>query len=96
MCSPEASERFHRFKVCMYTLQEHVNGAIPIRRGELTLKIVALGNDGLAVSEDHGLVRLSDDELEQGRLWVAQKTGTPVIATRVPIGGKRDTKDAQR
>ena len=75
-------------------LQEHSDAAIPIVRHGVTLKIVALGNDSLAVSEDHGLVRLSDDELEQGRIWVAQKTGVPVIATRVPIGAKRDTKGA--
>ncbi len=73
-------------------LQEHSDAAIPIVRNGVTLKIVALGNDSLAVSEDHGLVRLSDDELEQGRLWVAERSGVPVIATRVPIGAKRDKK----
>ncbi len=56
------------------------------------MSIVALGNDSLAVSEEHGLVRLSEDELEQGRIWVAQKTGVPVIATRVPIGSKHDRR----
>ena len=73
-------------------LREHSDAAIPIVRSGVTLKIVALGNDSLAVSEDHGLVRLSDDELELGRIWVAQKTGVPILATRQPIGGKRDTK----
>lgn len=73
-------------------LQEHSDAAIPIVRNGVTLKIVALGNDSLAVSEDHGLVRLSDDELEQGRLWVAERSGVPVIATRVPVGAKRDKK----
>jgi len=71
-------------------LQEHAEAAIPIVRNGVTLKVVALGNDSLAISEDHGLVRLSDDELEQGKLWVAQKTGVPVIAIRQPIGAKRD------
>jgi len=69
-------------------LQEHAEAAIPIVRNGVMLKVVALGNDSLAVTEDHGLVRLSDDELEQGRLWVAQKTGVPVIAIRQPIGAK--------
>ncbi|SRR5258706_1998124 len=76
-------------------LQEHADAAIPIVRNGVTLKVVALGNDGLAVTEDHGLVRLSDDESEQGRRWVAQKTGVPVIATRLPIGeAKRDGRPA--
>jgi hypothetical protein len=71
-------------------LQQHQAVSIPIVRNGVTLKIVVLGNDGLAVSEDHGLVRLSDDELEQGRVFVARKTGVPVIVTRLPIGTKRD------
>jgi len=65
-------------------LQEH--DVIPIRRCEVTIRIAALGNDGLALIKDHGLVRLSDDELEQGRVWVAKKCGMPIIATRLPIG----------
>ena len=57
-----------------------------IRRDEVTIRVAALGNDGLAVNEDHGLVRLSDDELELGRVWVAKKCGIPIIVTRLPIG----------
>jgi hypothetical protein len=71
-------------------LQEHPGVAIPIVRNGVTIKIVTLSNDSLAVSEDHGLVRLSDDELEQGRVFVARKTGMPVIATRQAIGAKCD------
>jgi hypothetical protein len=67
-------------------LQNQPGAAIPIRRNGVTLKVTALGNSALAVTEDHGLIRLSDDELEQGRIWVAQKTGTPILATRQPIG----------
>jgi len=35
----------------------------------MTIRVVAVGNDGLAVTEDHCLVRLSDDKQEQGRAW---------------------------
>jgi hypothetical protein len=87
----EAQVVFHTQLAAMQQyLHEHVGSVVPIVRNGVTLKIVALGNDGLAVSEDHGVVRLSDDELEQARLWVAQKTGVPAIATRLPIGAKRD------
>ncbi len=72
-------------------LQEHQDAAIPLVRNGVTLKIVALGNNSLAVSEDHGLVRLSDDELEQGRLWVAQKTGVPVTRATISSGRRGTT-----
>jgi hypothetical protein len=75
-----------------YLRERQDAAAIPIVRNGATIRVVALGNDALAVTEDHGLVRLSDDELEQGRIWVAQKTGVPVIATRVPIGSKHERR----
>ena len=74
-------------------LQEHRAEAIPIVRNGVTLRITALGNNGLAVTEDHGLVRLSDDELDQGGIWVAHKRGIPLIATRVPIGGGKRERE---
>lgn len=67
-------------------LHDHLVTFIPVRRNGVVLHIVALGNDAVAVTEGHGLVRLNDDELEQGRIWVAKKCGQPVIATRLPIG----------
>jgi hypothetical protein len=79
-----------QFTAMQRYLQEHQNVTIPIVRNGVTLKVVALGKDGLAVTEDHGIVRLSDDEAEQGRIWVAQKTGVPIIAYRQPIGSKHD------
>ncbi len=75
-------------------LQHYQAVPIPVVRNGVTMRVVALGNDSLAVTEDHGLVRLSDDELEQGSVFVAQKTGVPVIATHLPIGAKRDNKGA--
>ncbi len=87
----EAETVLHtQFTAMQQYFREHAEAAIPLVRNGVTMKIMALGNNGLAVSEDHGLVRLSDDELEQGRLWVAQKTGVPVIAIRQPIGAKCD------
>jgi hypothetical protein len=50
-----------------------------LKNGGMTIRVVALGNDGLAVTEDHGLVRLSDDEQEQGQAWVARKCGMPMM-----------------
>ena len=79
-----------QFTAMQQYFQEHAEAAIPLVRNGMTMKIVALGNDGLAVTKDHGLVRLSDDELEQGSVFVAQKTGVPVIAVRQPMGAKRD------
>ena len=70
-------------------LHDHLVTFIPVRRNGVVLHIVALGNDAVAVTEGHGLVRLNDDELEQGRIWVAKKCGQPVIATRLPIGVSR-------
>jgi len=59
-----------------------------LKHGGMTIRVVAVGNDGLAVTEDHGLFRLSDDKQEQGRAWVARKCGMPMITTRLPIGKK--------
>lgn len=75
-------------------LQQHAKASIPLLRNGVTLTIVALGNDGLAISENCGMVRLSDDELEQGRLWVAEMSGVPIIVSRQPIGAKRGKKGA--
>jgi hypothetical protein len=85
----EAQIVFHAQDTAMRCyLHEHPEASIPIVRNGVTLRIVALGNDGVVISEDQGVLRLSDDELEQGRLWVAKKLGTPIIATRLPIGGE--------
>jgi hypothetical protein len=67
-------------------LQEHRATSLPIKRNGVTVKILALGQDAVAVTEDHGMIRLNDEELEQGRIWVVKKTGAPVVATRLPIG----------
>ncbi len=67
-------------------LQEHEQDTIPIKRNGITVKIMALGEDAIAVTEDHGLLRLSDEELQQGRVWVCKRKGVPVIATKLPIG----------
>jgi len=91
----EAKIVFHAQDTAMRCyLQERGEASIPIQRNGVTVKVVALGNDGVAVSEDHGVIRLSDEELEQGRLWVAKKTGMPVIASRLPVGSNRDIKGA--
>ena len=75
-------------------LQEHIEQSIPLKRNGVIVKIVALGDDAVAVSEDHGIIRLSDEELQQGRVWVCKKMGVPVIATWLPIGESR--KEGQR
>jgi uncharacterized coiled-coil protein SlyX len=67
-------------------LQAHEHASIPIRRNGVTMRIWTVGEDAVAFSHDHGLVRLNDDELEQGRIWVCKKMGTPVIVTKLPIG----------
>ena len=67
-------------------LQEHEQDLIPIQRNGVTVRIVALGEDAVAVTESHGLLRLNDEELQQGRVWVCKRKGVPVIATRLPIG----------
>lgn len=50
------------------------------------MRIWTIGEDAVAFSEDHGLIRLNDEELEQGRVWVCKKIGAPVIVTKLPIG----------
>lgn len=72
-------------------LQEHPEAAIPVKRNGVTLRIWALGPDGVACTEDHGILRLNDEELQQGRVWVCKKLGLPIIVTRLPIGSKRDS-----
>jgi hypothetical protein len=67
-------------------LQDHEQATIPIKRGGMTVRIWGIGEDAVAFSEKHGLIRLNDEELEQGRIWVCQKIGVPVIASRLPIG----------
>jgi hypothetical protein len=72
-------------------LQDHEQATIPIQRNGVTMGIYTLGPDGVAFSEDHGLVRLNDEELEAGRVWVCKQTGRPVIVTRQPIGKGKQT-----
>ena len=67
-------------------LQEHELEAIPIQRNGIMVKVLALGEDAVAVTEGHGLLRLNDEELQQGRVWVCKRTGVPVIATKLPLG----------
>jgi hypothetical protein len=72
-------------------LQEHDEATIPIKRNGVVMKVWALGPDGVACTEDHGILRLNDEELQQGRVWVCKKLGLPIIVTRLPIGSKRDS-----
>lgn len=86
----EAEVRGHGSLTAMRQyLQDHHEASIPIKRNGVTVKILALGEDAVAVSEDHGMIRLSDEELEQGRIWVAKKVGAPLVATWLPIGESR-------
>jgi len=77
-------------------LQKHLGQSIPLKRNGVTVKIVALGDDAIAVSEDHGMIRLNDEELQQGRVWVCKKTDTPIIATWQPIGQKHLEEERAR
>jgi hypothetical protein len=70
-------------------LQEHEEASIPIKRNGVVVKVWALGPDGVACTEGHGILRLSDEELQQGRVWVCRKLGLPIIATWLPIGSRR-------
>jgi hypothetical protein len=74
-------------------LQEHEEATIPIKRNGVVMKVWALGPDGVACTEDHGILRLNDEELQQGRVWVCKKLGLPIIVTRLPIGSKRDSAE---
>ena len=77
-------------------LQEHLEESIPIERNGVTIRVDTLGNDGLAGTRDHGMIRLNDEELQQGRVWVCKKLGTPVIATRQPIGRTPRLEEEER
>src|SRR5450755_365988 len=86
----EAETRGHGDLTAMRQyFQEYPEAMIPVKRNGVTLRIWALGEDAVAFSEDHGIIRLSDEELQQGRVWVCKKTGVPVIATWLPIGESR-------
>lgn len=72
-------------------LQEHEEVKIPVKRNGVIVRIWALGNDGVAMTEEHGSIRLSDEELQQGRVWAAKKLGQPIIGTWQPIGGSKSS-----
>lgn len=75
-------------------LRDHEQASIPIKRNGVVMRIWTIGEDAVAFSEDHGLVRLSDEEIEQGRIWVCKKNGTPIIAFRQPIGGGKHDRES--
>lgn len=75
-------------------LRDHEQASIPIKRNGVVMRIWTIGEDAVAFSDDHGLVRLSDEEIEQGRIWVCKKNGTPIIAFRQPIGGGKHDRES--
>lgn len=69
---------------------------VPFKRQGKTLHVLALDNQGIAVTRDEGLIRLNDIEIEQCRRYVLRQLGRPVlVGTRLPEDAGQEEPEEQ-
>jgi len=62
-------------------LRDYDDATVPFKRQGKITHIIAINNQAMAITRDQGLIRLSDLEIEQCRLYVLRKPGQPVVVS---------------